>query len=77
MVYLERFLLSDLKEFLSVGVYGSAEVDLVKGSCLMPLDVPGFLMSTGAGATQASKMRRDIIEGGKEEWGGRELLLGE
>ncbi len=48
MVYLERFLLSDLKEFLSVGFYGSAGVDLAKGSCLMSLDVPGFLMSTGA-----------------------------
>lgn len=29
-------------------------------------------MPTGAGATQASKMRRDRIEGGKEECGGRE-----
>jgi len=50
------FFLSFKRVSLSL-VYGSAEVDLAKGSFLMPLDVPGFLMPTGTGATQTSEMR--------------------
>ncbi len=73
MVYLERFLLSDLKEFLSAGFYGTVEdqVDLAKVSCLMPLDAP-YVHSTG---TQASEMRRDRIEGMEGKRSGERAIV--